>query len=625
MSKTEEVITSKMDILHTNYKSKNASFKKFIEFFDKISKLYQGFSDSIELIFSKNISITENQPISLQPLLSSLESFIKGQATEFHKVSKRINKEIIESYKLLKESNDKLELTTYKDLNEYNKTLKKSKNKLEESHNIYLSKMKNLETSMTTSEYKQIKSNNNETKDKKKLINDLITECKNDEIKYEKYINDVNSNLEKVREKENVMIGFYKGYEQNRINKMKDDVNILLNTLKNLCLKLNTNIERIFKDTAKLEIEKDILSFEKLVEKNYKVEKNVEFIAYKPITKLNDFFKITEKKSEFDEMLKSYKLISTLKNNFKNICPEIDIAESKNSLDFRILCQRLLDNDKNISFSKEDLDNLLSSIKREKYRSFFLSYLTKERSDGKLIRSEKIINELSIIFHEILILAEKEGNFRNAKNVIILSQTFYMENDLDDNDENNKKYLMDFLKDNNWIHSINFWEDIIEFEIIGDRMKFSEENLSMEKAKLEATLQNIYYSKLLTYSHNMCIFGIEQKLTLQLCNSIIDKYQIDENYKIIIQKSIEDMYNPKKKEIKNENDINKITKCKKLNKSTIQIQKNKIDDDWVICTDENKINNNNFVDDFVIEDNKININENFNVNKKDKKSKKNKK
>ena len=629
MSKIEEIITTNIDTLHNNYKSNNLSYKKFIDFFDKIGKLYLNFSDSIDAFFNKNISIIENQPLTLHPLLLNSENIIKEQAKLYYNFSNTINMNIIDQYKLLKKTNDEIESTAYKELKEYYKSLKKSKNKLEESQKNYHNKMKNVELLMIP-EDKQMKSHNN---NKKKNLNDLIEDCKNDESKYEKNLSDVNNIIDKLREKEKAMIGFYKSSEQNRVNKMKDDITILFNGLKNMNSKINTKIESFFKQSVSIQIEKDILSFEKLVEQNYYVEKNVEFASYEPITKF-DLSNVTIKKSEIDEMFMNFKIISNLKKYFDKIYPELDIEKTQKFLDFRLLCYNFLDDEKNISFKKEDFDNFLSLIKVEKYRSYFLSYLTKERSDGKLNRSEKLINELGIIFNEILILAEKEKNYKNIKNVLILSQTFYMEKDNDNDDKNNKKYIMEFLKDNNWIRSLNFWEEIINYEIAITKYEFNQKNMNLNKEKLEASLQNSYYSVILTYSHNMHVFGIEQKLTLELCNSFVDKLKINDTFKTILEKTIEDIYNPKKKEVNIINKENKeikkkqISKSERINENMIKNMEKEIEDDWVICTGENNnnINNNkiNLFDDFVIEDSNQ-FNETFDYNKKGKKAKKKKK
>ena len=78
-----------------------------------------------------------------------------------------------------------------------------------------------------------------------------------------------------------------------------------------------------------------ILSFEKLVEQNYHVEKNVEFASYEPITKF-DLTNVTIKKSEIDEMFMNFKIISNLKKYFDKIYPELDIEKTQKFLDFRL-------------------------------------------------------------------------------------------------------------------------------------------------------------------------------------------------------------------------------------------------------------------------------------------------
>ena len=635
MLKSEEISSSKLDILHNNYKIKYSSYKKFIDFIDKIRKLYLSFSENVDNMFSRNYSsITENQPSSLVTLLSSIETHIKWQGTEFNKLSKLLYKEIVETFKLLKDSNDRIEENIYKELNELNRALKKSKIKLEENRNIYINKMKNLEKLMTEEKTMKINitSGNYEIKDKKKMMSDLMIDCKNEEAKYEKNINEVNNNLDKVREKESMIIGFYKGCEVNRINKIKDYANFLLKTIQDQNVKINNIIDNIFKKTEIIESEKDIIAFEKLVEQNYKAEKNIEFIPYKPMASLDNSLKITEKKSKFNELSINYEIITTLQKNFKQIYSKLDMNEEKEKYDLRNLCFRLLDKEQNINFLKEDLDNLLSFITKEKYRTYFLKYLTGERTGGKFERSEKIINELGIILNQILIYAEKEKNYDNAKNCIILSQTFYVEtkdNNKDNNDdEENKIYLMSLLGDSKWIHDINFWQEMIEIEIINEKFKFNEQNPCMDREKVEESFSNVYFSKILTYSHNMCIFGIEKKLALDLCEVLAEKYKLTAQFKEILLNSIEDMYNPNKTKPKNKNKKNDTDNKKEKEKvkekekeNTNQDKKKQIEDDWVICNyDNNKNNKNktdNFLDDFIIEGNSDNDKNNDNKNEKE--------
>ena len=112
-------------------------------------------------------------------------------------------------------SNDILEDKLYKEMIELNKTLKRSKTKLKDNQNSYNSKMKNLEKSIADEKSNKTNtpSGNSDVKDKKKIIMDLISDCKVEENKYEKSIEEFNNNLENVRQKEQIIIGFYKNFE----------------------------------------------------------------------------------------------------------------------------------------------------------------------------------------------------------------------------------------------------------------------------------------------------------------------------------------------------------------------------------------------------------------------------
>ena len=609
MSKTDENSSSNIEVLHNNYKQNFQNYKKFIDFAEKLKKVYSNFAENLDLIFSKNFSFADNQQTSLSPVLCNLEFHIKYQKSEINKFAKYLSKEIIDTFKLLKESNDKVEEKIYKEIFDLNKALKKGKIKLEESRNLYYTKMKNLEKLIFEEESIKINmiSQNQEIKDKKKLINDSITECKNDEIKYEKMIDEVNSIIEKEQDKENMIIGFYKSSEQKRINKMNENIQLLLSALKETNVKINNDIDALFKKTINVQIEKDIMAFEKLVEKNYKIEKKIQFIPYEPNANLNDSLKICDKKTE-EELLINYEIITLFQKNFKNIYSTQDMSEEKRHNDLRKLCLRLFDEEQNKNFLQEDLDNLLNFMKNSDYRSFFLKYLTNERTNGKCKRPEKLLNELIQIIKTILEIAEKEKNYDNAKNCIILSQTFFKEEINKDNKEE-KIYLMEYLKDNEWIHSIKFWQEMIEIDIINNKFKLTEENPGMTKTKIQDALKNVYFSSFLTYSHNMHIFNIDKKDNIDLCLSLIERYQIGEDMKLMLLSSIEDVYKNKNniKEIpqKKEQNIEIKKKEKIKDKNKKKSENKKIEDDWVICN-EDKYNDN------------INLTENSNINHKNK-------
>ena len=65
LSKSEEHTNSKIEIFHNNYKSKYSVSKKFIDYIEKIGKLFSGFSNDIESIISKNNLLKDFQQSSI--------------------------------------------------------------------------------------------------------------------------------------------------------------------------------------------------------------------------------------------------------------------------------------------------------------------------------------------------------------------------------------------------------------------------------------------------------------------------------------------------------------------------------------------------------------------------------
>ena len=161
----------------------------------------------------------------------------------------------------------------------------------------------------------------------------------------------------------------------------------------------------------------DIIAFEKLVEKNYKVEKNVEFVPYMPMANLDDSLRITDNKSQSNEISINYEIISTLQKNFKNISQEIDIKEEKRRFELRKLCFRLFDKEKNINFVKEDLDNLLSFIKNEKYRwkqwliiILKMSLILNLQKTSSVKKMKRIIQNFMLLLISLVIIQVKLRN-----------------------------------------------------------------------------------------------------------------------------------------------------------------------------------------------------------------------
>ena len=86
--------------------------------------------------------------------------------------------------------------------------------------------------------------------------------------------------------------------------------------------------------------------------------------------------------------------------------------------------------------------------------------LSNQRIKGRYKRSKKLIDDLSDILNKILEISEREKNYEEAKNCLILSQTYYYEIKKEDK-KMYKYYLFNRIKHNKWLNSLEFWNNLI--------------------------------------------------------------------------------------------------------------------------------------------------------------------
>jgi hypothetical protein len=165
--------------------------------------------------------------------------------------------------------------------------------------------------------------------------------------------------------------------------------------------------------------------------------------------------------------------------------------------------------------------------------------LSKQRIKGRYKRSKKLIDDLSDILKKILEIDEREKNYEEAKNCIILSQTYYYEIEKEDK-KLYKYYLFNHIKHNKWLNSIEFWENLVvtmvEIEMKNSEKSIKKYNLG-EKHKKSA-INNISFSQLLTYSQNMLEIGINKEDVIFMVKKFIDKYEISNEYSSTIMDNI---------------------------------------------------------------------------------------
>ena len=161
---------------------------------------------------------------------------------------------------------------------------------------------------------------------------------------------------------------------------------------------------------------------------------------------------------------------------------------------------------------------------------YFLIVLSKLRTNNRFQQKNQIIDLLGDILNDILKVAENDKLYENAKNCVILSQTFYYE-------ENNvKHYLLEKIVKNKWLTSVDFWTNFIDKMIDQEINKFLSNHLEVKKSqilngsdeindKMKLKISELLFSQLLPYVNNMNEFKLDLKSIVYVTEFFCEKYK----------------------------------------------------------------------------------------------------
>ncbi len=264
------------------------------------------------------------------------------------------------------------------------------------------------------------------------------------------------------------------------------------------------------------------------------------YINAKNIKRNKDNENIPNQKNDFD----IYKKI-TLKN-IENIIEEmkkngLEITEKdlkdlevEKIKDFIERKTKIICDNKEDDFTEEDKNKIINYIKEEKeYRLFFLQILNNERVKGGGISNIKIFNYIGDIFRAI---KDKiiENDYREFKYISIISMTYFYA--LDDN---KKKYLVDFIKDDERIKNTDFWEKCLIEAINVDGKKSDKKESQKIKEKEDFKKQFIIFSNTISIISNMKNFELDESLIKEFISLVEKKYKFTEMQKKQINESLD--------------------------------------------------------------------------------------
>ena len=527
----EKSLWNKYEFLHKRYKTKLECFDNTIEIFNKVLSSLKDQQKAINTIISKNYSLYPGTDSSQSNALNLIK---KELDLNLRQIISRIDlyKRTIEQFKRNKEESKLREKDAY---NQFMKVLTRyndSRVTLEKNKSKYYQSIKAAEMSLKSSKSMKVKNIDNshenlatiqKLEDKSK---ELLYEAKKNYDKYIASLKEANRNREESIERQKQIIKLYQALEEK-------DGEVISNLLKIIYNKKveNYQIETDFlaemDSTIKLiNVPNDNTIITKIYNSRDKPDEVIPLVQYEPQI---DF----EKASNTEDYKINHEVIKAMKTVFPDIMPSFDLEKESQKQELRELSKKIFVT--NIPFNPDEKKKLLAYLEEKWSQTYFLIYLSKQRTKGKFARTQKLVRDLADILNLILQSAEKRNDYEAAKNCIILSQTYYYD-EKDKEGNVRKKYLIEFILDYQWLRSPQFWRGIIEENIIAEAKKFMSLNpkepdlFNKDRRESCDRLSNICFSQLLPYANNMKEFFVDDRLIVKVIDEFVEKYQIQKEF-----------------------------------------------------------------------------------------------
>ena len=200
----------------------------------------------------------------------------------------------------------------------------------------------------------------------------------------------------------------------------------------------------------------------------------------------------------------------------------------------------LLDYEYTIDYKREELTNeelidLTELLDVHENRIIFLQKLSDYRGRGKFVLCDKDYILLSQLFNIICEKVKKDSDYHAAEMVIILSETYFIE------EKKRKKFLQESFKENKLFKEKNFWEEFLCYSINKEIMKTLkiDQKLKEDKENSDYKFSNVVFSQILTLIDNMFEFNLDPNIIKEVLNPKISVYKLNDEFKQTINEVIE--------------------------------------------------------------------------------------
>ena len=528
----DQCLWNKVEPVHKRFKRKYEYFDNVIEIFNRILSSLKDYQKVISGLISKNYILFPEQDFTEGVALYSIKKILELEFNQLGLNIELLKKNLTENFRKQKEERRILEKDTYaqflKVLAKYND----SKALMEKNKTKYHQSVKVAESSLKTSKSMKIKNINNsqdmiltiqKLEDKAK---ELLVEAKKNLDKYSISIRDANKNREESIEKQSNILKMYQSLDLKDGELITSIMNDLYNRLKeenDAKKKLLDELEQIIKN---INLKKDKEDFIKLHKSEDKPDDLINLVQYDPPI---DF----EKASNPEEYKINHEIIVTMKSVIPDIMPNFDIEKENRKQEMRELSKKIFAI--NVAFTDDEKKKLMEYLEQKWSQTYFLIYLSRQRTNGRFARSEKLVKDLAEILNLILQTSEKEKDYEAARNCMILSQTYYYD-EKDKEGNVKKKYLLEFILPYKWLRTPDFWRGLIEKMISLEIEKFVETNpdepslFDEKNEKSKERLSNFCFSQLLPYSNNMVEFFLDNRIVVKIIDEFVEKYHVQKEF-----------------------------------------------------------------------------------------------
>ena len=205
--------------------------------------------------------------------------------------------------------------------------------------------------------------------------------------------------------------------------------------------------------------------------------------------------------------------IDVIKNKY-SVKFEIDVDEEKKKNSFRELLKKFFELDsQNSELSEDNINQYYDYLKKiPSTHIIFVKILSKLRTNSEFKRKKNLIDILGKSVQILLEESEKKNDFWMVKNCIILSQTFYYEEEDVTNKQATKKYIFEYIRKNEWLTKKDFWVGYCswlideEFLKIGEMFKIELNDIKSNKTfsiKINNKISDVLFSQLLPSLSNL--------------------------------------------------------------------------------------------------------------------------